>query len=319
MAWIIGADEAGYGPNLGPLAVAATAWRVDSVDDPREVELYEFLADSVSRVAKHDRIAVADSKQLYKPGGGLRPLELPALAIHKEPPNRWGLLVEGLQADPEGRLVAVPWHAGFDPKLPLAAEADELRERAAALLQTCEQADTDPSVRARLVFPEEFNRLVDYYGTKGAALSHVTLALVRSLLQANPSSLRPTASGLTTLVVCDKHGGRNRYAPLLQHFFPDFWVETLHESRPESRYRLGSIEVVFRTKGESQLPVAWASLTAKYLRELSMKAFNDYWTSHVPGVRPTAGYPVDAKRFKQAIAKKQTELCIEEGVLWRNR
>ena len=29
MTLVIGTDEAGYGPNLGPLVVAATAWRVD--------------------------------------------------------------------------------------------------------------------------------------------------------------------------------------------------------------------------------------------------------------------------------------------------
>ncbi len=28
MAWMIGIDEAGYGPTLGPLAVAATVWRI---------------------------------------------------------------------------------------------------------------------------------------------------------------------------------------------------------------------------------------------------------------------------------------------------
>ena len=30
MGLIIGVDEAGYGPNLGPLAVCATAWRIPS-------------------------------------------------------------------------------------------------------------------------------------------------------------------------------------------------------------------------------------------------------------------------------------------------
>ena len=34
-------------------------------------------------------------------------------------------------------------------------------------------------------------------------------------------------------LLCDKHGGRNRYAPLLQQRFPDHLVETRRESRME--------------------------------------------------------------------------------------
>jgi ribonuclease HII len=39
MGILIGMDEAGYGPNLGPLVVAATAWEVaDEVSDVRHGE-----------------------------------------------------------------------------------------------------------------------------------------------------------------------------------------------------------------------------------------------------------------------------------------
>ena len=40
MSWMIGVDEAGYGPNLGPLVVAASAWQVE----PDSVELVHRLA-----------------------------------------------------------------------------------------------------------------------------------------------------------------------------------------------------------------------------------------------------------------------------------
>ena len=77
--------------------------------------------------------------------------------------------------------------------------------------------------------------------------------------------------------------------------------------------------VTFRTRGEAELPTALASMTAKYHRELAMRAFNDFWTKQVPGLRPTAGYPNDAKRFKAAIAHRQRELGIDDCDLWRNR
>jgi hypothetical protein len=71
--------------------------------------------------------------------------------------------------------------------------------------------------------------------------------------------------------------------------------------------------------GERFMPTALASMTAKYLRELSMQAFNEFWRAFVPELKPTAGYYRDAWRFKKEIAAKQQELRIDDRVIWRNR
>jgi hypothetical protein len=60
-------------------------------------------------------------------------------------------------------------------------------------------------------------------------------------------------------------------------------------------------------------------MTSKYLRELAMRAFNHFWLREVPGIKPTAGYPVDAQRFRRAIAARQAELAIDVRRLWRNK
>lgn len=73
MTWILGVDEAGYGPNLGPLTIGATLWRDDAAKGNTEVDLYDRLAGAVTKKPTPGRIAVADSKQLYKPAVGLRP------------------------------------------------------------------------------------------------------------------------------------------------------------------------------------------------------------------------------------------------------
>jgi len=164
-------------------------------------------------------------------------------------------------------------------------------------------------------FPEEFNRLCDEHGTKGAALSHVTLGLAAEL--SRPLGAEPIS------VLCDKHGGRNRYADLLADHFPDHFIEIHGESRARSIYRFGPpdrrIEFRFQTKGESYLQAALASMASKYLRELAMRAFNHFWCSRVPDLKPTAGYPQDARRFKAAIAGVQAKLGIEDDALWRRR
>ena len=103
-------------------------------------------------------------------------------------------------------------------------------------------------------------------------------------------------------IVCDKHGGRNHYLPLLVDFFPDHFIETHGEGRQRSVYRFGPqdrrVEICFQAKGESHLPTALASMASKYLRELAMRAFGEFWCPRVPGLRPTAGYPQDARRFR---------------------
>ena len=67
------------------------------------------------------------------------------------------------------------------------------------------------------------------------------------------------------------------------------------------------------------LPTALASMTAKYHRELAMHAFNAFWTTKLPGLKPTAGYPNDAKRFREEIASLQRELSIDDRMIWRSR
>ena len=83
--------------------------------------------------------------------------------------------------------------------------------------------------------------------------------------------------------------------------------------------RIAAYEVCFRVKAESCLPAALASMASKYLRELAMQAFNEFWRRRVPGLLPTAGYPQDAKRFRADIAAAQHRLHVSDHVLWRNR
>jgi hypothetical protein len=301
------------------------------------LDLYHLLRETIVRKPNTGtHIAIADSKALYKPGSGLAQLERgfhAALHAIKRPASRWSTLVDSLAADPHNCHQALPWHDGFDCALPIDAPHNELSRLGQQLSVACTTSGVRPiAVRARLVFPAEFNELTEHYGTKGAALSHVTIGLLREVMDcvsAPPaeagsppptSDLRPPAS---FHVVCDKHGGRNRYHSLLQHHFSDEWIDTLVESRAVSRYHWGSsesgVEVAFRTGGESFMPAALASMTAKYLRELSMRAWNQFWCARVPGLRPTAGYPLDARRFKTEIEPAQRELQIDDHVLWRRR
>ncbi len=307
MTYLLGIDEAGYGPNLGPLVVAVSAWRAPSVD----LDLYETLANVFSRTPCAGRIAIADSKLLYKPRGGLRNLELAVLALAARA-ARWKELVVALGADRQGHGDALPWHDGFDPRLPLDASAGELD--AARGLVGSPPKQSCPRLAARIVHPSEFNALCDRFDSKGGALSHVSLELLRGTID----RLGPGP----VCCVLDKHGARNRYAGVIAEHFAGYALEIESEGAAESVYRLSgprAITLAFRAKGESHLPTALASMTAKLLREVCMQALNQYWIARVPGLLPTAGYPADAGRFRAEIAAEWASLGLQEDLLWRRR
>lgn len=321
MPYFLGTDEAGYGPNLGPLVVTVTAWRVPDGVEPHE--LYERLADIVTadgRAGTTDsRLPIADSKLLYQPQGSLAKLERTVLAaggLLNRPLGTWRDAWSAFAADCVEQLLTEPWFCDYEERLPLdclGAEMPVAVSRLADGLRACEIELVE--VRSRVLFPAGFNDLCDAHGSKGTVLSETTLGLVAEVMRHLDDD--------SILVVCDKHGGRNKYAALLQSLFSDCWIEVCQEGRLESVYRWGQptrrVEARFVAKGEGYLPTALASMVSKYLRELAMRAFNVYWRQHLPNIRPTAGYPTDAVRFRREIAATQARLGITDRVLWRTR
>lgn len=321
MCYLIGTDEAGYGPFLGPLVIAATVWHLPR-RAPAGVDLYELLQDAVVRQpspAWADRVPIADSKTLYKAGGRLAALEsglYPAFAASGVSPSCWRDAWRQLAPDSEEQLQLDPWYKDYELRLPLDLSTEALAPRCSAFLETLDRSKvTLLAIRACAVFPHRFNRSVEQLHSKGAVLSRLTMLLVRELLEV----LGPEP----VLIQCDKHGGRNHYSALLQDCFPDTLVEVRRESQALSVYRWGPkqrrVEARFAVHGESFLPSALASMTAKYLRELAMKAFNAFWQHRIIGLRPTAGYPLDAARFLQDIDGCCQQLQISRERLWRNR
>lgn len=122
----------------------------------------------------------------------------------------------------------------------------------------------------------------------------------------------------------DKHGGRNNYAPQLQPAFEDGVVMANEEGALRSVYRLQGakrpVQLTIQPRAEADhLCVALASMLSKYVREVLMAQFNEFWQRHVPGLKPTAGYPTDATRFFADIRAAAARLGVPEAHLWRRK
>ena len=351
MGIVIGMDEAGYGPNLGPLVITATVWRVP--DDPRQTDFWKSLASVVSQSATKDvdRIHVADSKEVYSPSRGLQPLERSIQTVFELMPHDsssfrdlcdW-LMTSDFAGAPAGDspellrrpparpvqnggdrtaaedktlapsfLDVEPWFQASDLSLPLSNDNAESERLSARLKSAADQAGIQlVGISSDVVLTERFNSVSDFYQSKGAALSRFTLGLLRSVWA--PDSEEPA------LIIGDKHGGRSRYDELIDEQLDGQMIFRVCEGRQRSSYRVGASEIHFQTRAEEHFPVAVASMVCKYLRELSMELFNDFWRQHIPDVKPTKGYPVDAKRFRKDIAEVQKKLEIPDATLWRER
>lgn len=317
---VVGVDEAGYGPNLGPLAIGLTAWRVPEAT-PVE-SLFDLLARGVSQTLDGSgRVPIADSKRLYSPSTGLGLLESAVatlLDVKDAAPRTVGELWELLAADPSNARREAPWHGADDDAraLPAASALETARQFAERLRESLDDSSVQlTACRARAVFPSEFNAACDRWGGKGAVLTHHTLQLVCDALA--------EVQGEDACVLADKHGGRTYYGAALQYFFPEAALRVVNESRACSEYVLSladrKVRILFSAGGESQLPTAAASMIAKYLREVSVLAFNEYWASLLPGLRPTAGYPTDAKRFWADIEPVRDRTGLSNDALWRRR
>ena len=314
--YYIGTDEAGYGPNLGPLLICATLWESETERHPEE--LYEPLAGIVSASGQKGAVRIADSKQVHSktnPSTLEKAVFVPARTIGISARDDMSLWAD-LAPSAEQQQAELPWYDDVTHSLPAHADHVEIESHAERLSETFDETGLRlKRILATPVFPRRFNEIVDQTGSKGVLLSNETMRLA--------ATLAANIDEGTIHVVCDKHGGRNKYRPLLETHFEEAFIEIYGEGREQSLYRFGPdsrrFEFTFRTKAEACLPVALASCVAKYLRELGMRRFNAFWRGHLPEIKPTAGYPVDAKRFLAEIEMTAEGLGIEKGLFWRCR
>jgi hypothetical protein len=328
MTLLVGIDEAGYGPHLGPLVVAAAAIEVDLPQSPADPftspDLWPALQACVSKrpAGSKSRVVICDSKVAYA-GGNLATLErtvLAALAATGVRPQSFADLLAALCVKSAANHGAAdePWHQPASMPLPQAAAAEEIAKAAAHLVGGLEGlGGRVAGLWVSTASAQGLNRLMDGQRNKAGAL----FALASDLLA---EALRQSPAGPIHITM-DRHGGRRYYADLLSGAFPLMPVEPVEEEVEVSRYLLhrdaaSPVALTVREKCESwSLPTALASMAAKYVRELAMMQLNAYFQARVPGLRATAGYGLDAWRFLDEVAAVRAADGMPDSQILRSR
>ncbi len=319
---VAGIDEAGYGPTLGPLVVSVSVFRLPDVDV--SIDLWAALDAAVCRRPDRRRMPIDDSKKLFQQRQGLQNLEegvLPFLGVREASiPKTFRDLLGAVVPSSEGRadayLERYPWYAAADLDLPVDTFSGVLRSRASQLAATLTAANVEfVGLSSYPIEVYEFNRGVESRGNK----AEVSFQAIGAFL----TRLWKQFAGEDVVVFVDRQGGRKRYAPHLYTLIKPQSISIDQQTDETSVYRLRrrrhetEMRVHF-SKGseESSLPVALASMLAKYLRELHMNLFNAYWRRLKSGLKPTAGYAVDARRFLRDIepVRRQSPACDEDLV-----
>lgn len=302
----LGIDEAGLGPILGPICWGGCRWSHPHEEDQ---QLWRDLRPLVSAPGEKGLLQLGDSKALHRGAHRLAKLELQVLTWVSfwlgGLPAKFGTLWTALGGETSDRCPITgasqpSWLlAAFDQRLPLRASAQSIDLGSQALSQRAAEIGLERiQLRSRVLcapaFNQDMHRIRAQGGTKNNFAIYHASALARQLWGKRND---------VQSIIFDKMGGRKSYKSQLGVLWPDTQLEIEEENAQESRYRLlidGGLRSLCRfvTKSESRFPsVALAACLAKYMRELVMAAFQDHFQRQYPQIKPTAGYPQDARRF----------------------
>jgi ribonuclease HII len=297
-----GIDEAALGPVLGPYCCAVTSFR-----HQKKKELFDIFSE-------FKNVKIADSKKLYTSGKSIRELENTALTfaslfLGSIPENSYDL-ISALIIDKQylNQLKEIPWYENLIKlKLPYVCSHDALMENHRALEIFMEQESVElNNIMIDVVSAEKFNDLLDLGFNKSQVCQKIISPLVKGSLKKQ------------SRITIDRQGGRRYYGDWLVEIFPGSPLSIERETKDLSSYRIQESFINFQVRGDDKfLETALASIFSKYVRELIMICFNEYWQKLLPGIKKTAGYPQDGKRFIQEL--RDHDLLQNEHKLIRQK
>jgi len=319
MAVLVGIDEAGFGPILGPLIVSSSAFSLPH--HFLSADLWQILSKSVAKRRKHlgGRLLITDSKKAYSKSLGIKHLERTVLACLGCLGKKQSRLIELLRLlcpDCLERLDDYPWYkdavgcdslaGSADVAIASAVLKDDLASNQIELLE----------LRSCCLDVAYYNKMVGNVKNKASVLFTATSQLIKRAYD--------KFGGEDLQVIVDRQGGRVRYRRVLQRMFADMQLRIVRESPVVSSYELQAdgkqMRLHFVTGADEEvLSVSLASMTSKYLRQLLVDCINRYFIGFCSTLKPTAGYWKDGLRFIEDVKRNIPHVRFDSSQLIRCR
>ena len=319
MAVLVGIDEAGFGPILGPMIVSSSTFSLPH--HLIKTDLWQILRRSVGNKRKRlaGRLLIVDSKKAYSKSLGIKHLQRTVLAslrcLDKEPATLIELL--GLLCpDCLERLKDYPWYEGaggycLSPdEMDMAVASTVLKNDLAlggiALLE----------LGSCCLDVAYYNQMIANVKNKASVLFTATSRLIKSAYD--------NFADDDLQIIVDRQGGRVYYRKNLQRMFSDMELKIIRESPAASSYELHAdgrgMRLHFVVRADKRfLPVSLASMVSKYLRELLVDNINRYFAGHCADIKPTAGYWKDGLRFIEDLKTNLPHVHYDSNQLIRCR
>jgi len=319
MAVLVGIDEAGFGPILGPLVVSSSTFSLPH--SLLTVDLWQILKKSVADKRKRlaGRLLIADSKKAHSKSLGIKHLQRTVLAafrcLGKEPATLTEL-VELLCPDCLERLCDYPWYRDADSHRILVDDADKAIASAVLADDMASNGIKLLELKSCCLDVAYYNKMMSSVKNKASVLFTATSRLIKNAFD--------NFAGDDLQIMIDRQGGRVHYRKNLLRMFPEMELKILRESPQISSYELQTNDKSMRLHfvvdaDERFLPVSLASMVSKYLRELLVYNINRYFVGHCADLKPTAGYWRDGLRFIEELKTNIPHMQVNSNQLIRCR
>jgi len=319
MAVLVGIDEAGFGPILGPLVVSSSTFSLPH--SLLSADLWQILKKSVADKRKRlaGRLLIADSKKAHSKSLGIKHLQRTVLAafrcLGKEPATLTEL-IEILCPDCLERLCDYPWYRDADTHRILVDDADKAIASAVLADDMASNGIKLLELKSCCLDVAYYNKMMSSVKNKASVLFTATSRLIKNAFD--------NFAGDDLQIMIDRQGGRVHYRKNLQRMFPEMELKILRESPQISSYELQTNDKSMRLHfvvdaDERFLPVSLASMVSKYLRELLVYNINRYFVGHCADLKPTAGYWKDGLRFIEELKMNIPYMQVNSNQLIRCR